>query len=208
MGPKAVVYVLHRRDGSRLNLTKVGSTRISADSRAANYTDGGWTAYFTTEVSAHVRYAIEKEAHSILKEKGFWLDPTTTGGTAQEIFICSPQEAKDAIFLSIQTINKQISDYINYDIAEELIKSNNIIDSLSRELDDIRKISKHQEITNESYKVINEAGRIKKLQERIRLLDGKMAEKDRDISALRAEVARLRVALEGENRHRSRKRGR
>ncbi len=206
MSPKAVVYVLHRQDGSRHNLTKVGSTRISADSRAANYTDGGWTAYFTAEVSAHVRYAVEKTAHSILSEKGFWLDPTITGGTAQEIFTCTPQEAKDAIFSAIQIVKWELADFIGDEIASDLVKAKNKILQLSQELEGLKKLHKDQSLTSVSYKVINEAEHIKKLQDRIRILDRSLSEKDREISSLRTEVNRLNATLSDNQYRSSRKR--
>jgi len=208
MTPKAVVYVLHRRDGSSHNLTKVGSTRISADSRAANYTDGGWVAYFTAEVSAHVRYAVEKKAHSILSERGFWLDPTILGGTAQEIFTCSPQDAKDAILAAMQIVKGELADFIGDEIALYLMKTKNKVLEVTQELEGLKKLHKDQSLTSVSYKIINEAEHIKKLQDRIRILDRSLSEKDREISSLRTEITRLNDTL-GDNEYRSsRKRGR
>lgn len=208
MTPKAVVYVLHRRDSSSHNLTKVGSTRISADSRAANYTDGGWAAYFAAEVSAHVRYAVEKKAHSILSEKGFWVDPTIFGGTAQEIFNCTPLDAKDAILAAMQIVKGELADFIGDEVALDLMKTKNKMLELSQELEGLKKLHKDQSLTSVSYKIINEAEHIKKLQDRIRILDRSLSEKDREVSSLRTEITRLSDTLR-DNEHRiSRKRGR
>lgn len=212
MSPKAVVYVLHREDGSRNNLSKVGSTKISADGRAANYTDGGWTAYFTAEVPAHVRFAVERKAHSILSKKGLWLDPTITGGTANEIFTCTPNEAQNAIVDAIQMIKSELSDFIGDEIALSLTKAKHKnlelaqkLESQDKELESLKKIHKDQLLIADSYKIINEAEHIKKLQARIRALDKSLNEKDREISSLRIEITRLNDARRDNQGRNSRK---
>ena len=208
MLPKAVVYVLHRQDGSRHNLTKVGSTKISADSRAASYTDGGWVAYFTAEVSAHVRYAVEKKAHFILSEKGLWLDPNITGGTAHEIFTCTPREAREAILSAIQMVREELFDFMGDEIALNLKKTKNEMLDLAEELDTLKKHQKYEKLTIESQNIIREAGNINKLQEKIRTLEVKIIEKDKEISALRIELNRSNDALADIQYIRSRKKGR
>ncbi len=107
---KSVVYVLSR-DGTS-NVSKVGSTRISSKSRAADYTDGGWRVFFELEVAGPLRFYIERTAHEILTEQGYWLDPGMTGGSAKELFTCHPNLAKAAVESSFQKSIDQMIEYI------------------------------------------------------------------------------------------------
>lgn len=107
---KSVVYVLSR-DGTS-NVSKVGSTRISSKSRASDYTDGGWTVFFELEVAGPLRFYIERTAHEMLTDQGYWLDPGMTGGSAKELFTCHPNLAKAAVENSFQKSIDQMIEYI------------------------------------------------------------------------------------------------
>jgi hypothetical protein len=94
-GAEAFVYVLYRDNGYGKIYSKVGSTRLSAGSRANDYTDGGWHVFDEMPIHPAIRYHVERQSHEILKNH--WLDPSMTGGTAREIFSCSPEEAANAV---------------------------------------------------------------------------------------------------------------
>jgi hypothetical protein len=94
-GAEAFVYVLYRDNGYGKIYSKVGSTRLSAGSRANDYTDGGWQVFDEMPIHPAIRYHVERQSHEILKSH--WLDPSMTGGTAREIFTCSPEEAAYAV---------------------------------------------------------------------------------------------------------------
>ncbi len=94
-GAEAFVYVLYRDNGYGRIFSKVGSTRLSAGSRANDYTDGGWQVFDEMPIHPAIRYHVERQSHEILKSH--WLDPSMTGGTAREIFTCSPEEAVMAV---------------------------------------------------------------------------------------------------------------
>lgn len=95
VGSGAFVYVLYRENGYGTTYSKVGSTTLSAGSRANDYTDGGWQVFDEMPIHPAIRYHVERQSHEILK--CYWLDPSMTGGTAREIFTCSPEEAVKAV---------------------------------------------------------------------------------------------------------------
>jgi hypothetical protein len=82
--PSSIIYVLSRTDNS--SISKIGSTEISAQSRAQNYTDGDWSVFSEIEVPSVVKFSVERFAQRILKSGGYWLDPKISGGTATEVF--------------------------------------------------------------------------------------------------------------------------
>ncbi len=87
------VYVLKRI--KHREMCKVGFTSVSAKSRAGDYTDGGWIVHAEFQMPAWLARLVEKEAHAQLDE--YWLDPKLTGGSANEVFLCSPQVAEVAV---------------------------------------------------------------------------------------------------------------
>jgi len=95
LSEKSIIYVLKRADHDEIS--KVGSTKISAQSRAQNYTDGDWTVFFEITVPSVVQFIVERFAHDILKKNGYWLDPKITGGSATEVFFCEPEIAMSAV---------------------------------------------------------------------------------------------------------------
>ncbi len=192
MAPTAVVYVLHRRNGPRQNLAKVGSTRVSADSRAAKYTDGGWEAFFMMDLPAHIRFAVERKSYSILAEQGFWLDPNINGGTANEIFTCTPQQARDAIISAVDIIKSELYDFIDGEIALELAEYKRKVIELNEDLKVLNKIKRDNYLANNAHKIINEAEHVKKLQDRIRALDKLPLEKNREIDRLSSDLSRFK----------------
>lgn len=138
MSAMSIIYVLSRADAIRHNLTKVGSTKISTDSRAANYTDGGWIKYFDIEVSSHIQFAVERTAHRILRDKGHWLDPRATDGTAQEIFTCGPEEGKQAIIDAVDKVKFDLGRFI-YPQTDQLFRE------IARLRDDKRRLEERLE---------------------------------------------------------------
>ena len=106
----SIVYVLSRDDNP--NLCKVGSTKNSAALRAANYTDGGWTVFFEKSVPKVLQFPLERYSHSLLKQKGYWLDPKVSAGSARELFVCSPE-------LAVQIVN-QAWDDLRLSVAEQI----------------------------------------------------------------------------------------
>lgn len=207
MSSKAIVYVLHRQGGSSHKLAKVGSTKISAESRAANYTDGGWASFYTAEVSAHIRYAVEKEAHNILKQGGHWLDPAITGGTANEIFTCSPHEAKIAVERAIHIVKRDLKSFIDpeYDAEMQKLKLDNA--TFSNEIGALKRQSQEIERYKDAQRVVNEAEHVKKLQERIRILDKTLIERDQQIKKLGSDLRNLSRTVELDSRRKFRKKG-
>lgn len=140
MSESSIIYALYRSSETRHNLTKVGSTKISADSRAANYTDGEWIKYFDFEVSSHVQFAVERTAHKILRNKGFWLDPRVTNGTAQEIFTCEPEEAKKAIIDAVEMVKADLGRFVHPQTVQ-------LFQEVSRLRDDKRRLEERLELT-------------------------------------------------------------
>ena len=113
---KSIVYVLARGNGSNAKQSKVGSTRVSPQHRAKNYTDGGWTVFFELEVAGPLRFHIERTAHEILSEEGYWIDPASVGdgsGSATETFACPPAEAQKAVQSAFDTTMMQMMTYID-----------------------------------------------------------------------------------------------
>lgn len=92
---EAIIYVLGRADNE--NISKVGSTKISAESRASSYTDGDWTVHSTLSVPSILQFTVERFSHEVLKKLGHWLPPNASGGSAMEIFTCPPAVAKIAL---------------------------------------------------------------------------------------------------------------
>jgi hypothetical protein len=109
---KSIVYVLARGGGSKAVLSKVGSTRISSQNRAKNYTDGEWSVFFEMEVAGPLRFYIERTAHEMLEP--YWVSPEMVGGggTAKEVFACSPAEAQQAVQSAFNTTMIQMMAYI------------------------------------------------------------------------------------------------
>ena len=66
-GAEAFVYVLYRDNGYGKIYSKVGSTRLSAGSRANDYTDGGWRVFDEMPIHPAIRYHVERQSHEILK---------------------------------------------------------------------------------------------------------------------------------------------
>lgn len=193
MTSKAIVYVLHRQGGQSHKLAKVGSTKISVESRASNYTDGGWTSYYTAEVSVHIRYAVEKEAHNILKQNGHWLDPSVTGGSAQEIFTCSPQDAKNAVERAIEAVKWDLTHFVDPETGEGLQKLRVENAKLSTELEILKRQSQETVLFKDSYTL-----HVNRLQERIRELDAMVFDRDQKITRLRAEIDKAVVEKDRE----------
>jgi len=113
---KSIVYVLARGNGSNAKQSKVGSTRVSPQHRAKNYTDGGWTVFYELEVAGPLRFHIERTAHEILSEEGYWIDPASVGdgsGSATETFACPPAEAQKAVQSAFDTTMMQMMTYID-----------------------------------------------------------------------------------------------
>ena len=196
---KAIVYVLHRQGGQSHKLAKVGSTKISAESRASNYTDGGWTSYYTAEVSVHIRYAVEKAAHNILKQNGHWLDPSVTGGSAQEIFTCSPQDAKNAVDRAIEAVKLELTQFVDPEYYEELQKLKAENAQIREELEILTHQSEEPELYRGPYTL-----QVKRLQERIKELDKAVTEKDRMITKLSFDLQNLNGLTEPDPRQNSR----
>ena len=112
---KSIVYVLARGGGSNAKFSKVGSTRVSSQSRAKNYTDGEWSVFFELEVAGPLRFYIEHTAHEILSADGYWIDPAMvagSGGNAKEVFACPPAEAQKAVQSAFNKTMMQMMDYI------------------------------------------------------------------------------------------------
>jgi hypothetical protein len=112
---KSIVYVLGRGDGSKAKQSKVGYTRGSSQSRARNYTDREWTVFFELEVAGPLGRYIERIAHEILSEDGYWIDPASVGdgsGSATEVFACPPAEAQKAVQSAFNTTMMQMMAYI------------------------------------------------------------------------------------------------
>ena len=93
--PSSIIYVLSRTDNS--SISKIGSTEVSAQSRAQNYTDGDWSVFSEIEVPSVVKFSVERFAQRILKSGGYWLDPKISGGTATEVFLCEAKIAMNAV---------------------------------------------------------------------------------------------------------------
>lgn len=113
---KSIVYVLARGGGSNAKFSKVGSTRVSSQNRAKNYTDGEWSVFFELEVAGPLRFYIEHTAHEILSADGYWIDPAMvagSGGNAKEVFACSPAEAQKAVQSAFNTTMIQMIAYID-----------------------------------------------------------------------------------------------
>jgi cell division septum initiation protein DivIVA len=199
MTSKAIIYVLHRQGGQSHKLAKVGSTKISAESRASNYTDGGWVSYYTAEVSVHIRYAVEKEAHNILKQNGHWLDPSVTGGSAQEIFTCSPQDAKNAVERAIEAVKLELTQFVDPEYYEELQKLKAENEQIREELEILTHQSEEPELYRGPYTL-----QVKRLQERIKELDKAVTEKDRMITKLSFDLQNLNGLTEPDPRQNSR----
>lgn len=87
------VYILKR--SKHREICKVGFTSVSARSRASEYTDGEWVVHKEHQMPLWLAKLVEKEAHVQLAE--YWLDPKLTGGSATEVFLCSPEVAEVAI---------------------------------------------------------------------------------------------------------------
>jgi len=113
----SIVYVLARED--RADLVKVGSTRVSAQSRANNYTDGGWHVINELEVPTMLQFYVEHYAHDFLKKRGKWLPPAITSGTASEIFMCSSELAIEAVERAFNYIFDQAQRILIMDIEKE-----------------------------------------------------------------------------------------
>ena len=113
---KSIVYVLARGGGSNAKQSKVGYTRGSSQNRAKNYTDGEWTVFFELEVAGPLGRYIERTAHEILSEEGYWIDPASVGdgsGTATETFSCPPAEAQNAVQSAFDATMMQMMAYID-----------------------------------------------------------------------------------------------
>jgi hypothetical protein len=112
---KSVVYVFARGGVSDAKQSKVGYTRGSSQNRAKNYTDGEWTVFFELEVAGPLGRYIERTAHEILSEEGYWIDPASVGdgsGSATEVFACPPAEAQKAVQSAFNTTMMQMMAYI------------------------------------------------------------------------------------------------
>lgn len=92
---EGIVYVLKRKNNDQKQICKVGFTKVSGDSRAKNYTDGGWEVVGEFLMPVWLAKLTEKEAHKELKD--YWMDPAITGGTAHEVFYCEPELAEVAV---------------------------------------------------------------------------------------------------------------
>lgn len=106
---KALVYVLERNEKHVGNLSKVGSTKISADLRAKDYTDGEWKVFFTLEVPLILQFIVESSAHKILQDKDLWFDPAFVSGSAREVFCCDSKVAKDAVVQSWSEVKRKFA---------------------------------------------------------------------------------------------------
>ena len=95
LNSNSIIYVLSRSSNDKIS--KIGSTKVSAESRANDYTDGEWSVYSQITVPSIFHFTVEKFSHEILKQKGYWLDPKISGGSANEIFLCEPITAMDAV---------------------------------------------------------------------------------------------------------------
>ncbi len=136
----AFVYVLSRPEHP--NVSKVGFTNISAKSRANNYTDGEWVIYEEFSMPNFLARLTEKSAHQQLSE--YWLDPKITGGTASEIFMCSPEIASIAVEIAKDESQKNIYKAMGLPInIFELI--NNY--SQNDEIAELKKSNKNLKIT-------------------------------------------------------------
>jgi len=113
----SIVYVLARED--KADIVKVGSTRVSAKSRANNYTDGGWHVVNELEVPTMLQFYVEHYAHDFLKKRGKWLPPGITSGTASEIFTCSSELAIEAVETAFNYIFDQAQRLLVMDIDKE-----------------------------------------------------------------------------------------
>lgn len=140
----AFVYVLGR--AKHLNVSKVGFTNVSAKSRANSYTDGDWEIYQEFPMPIYLARLTERAAHLQLSE--YWFDPKITGGTANEIFMCSPdvasvavQIAKDEaqkIILSSLGLPKNTHDLLKNSInTRDSEKTTEIINELNRKINDL-----------------------------------------------------------------------
>jgi hypothetical protein len=125
----AYVYVLSRP--KHPNFSKVGVTKISAKSRAENYTDGEWEIYEEFEMPIFLARLTERTAHQQLSE--YWFDPKITGGTANEVFLCPPDVASIAVAIGKDEAQKQIFKSLGLPLdTPDLIK---------RQLSDCKKIN-------------------------------------------------------------------
>lgn len=110
---ESTIYVLERKEKNNFHISKIGSTSVSVEGRASNYTDGEWSHYFSMKVPSALRYAIEKKAHEILIKDGLWLDPSISDSPSREIFVCDPALARDAVELSLFEIISEISEWLH-----------------------------------------------------------------------------------------------
>ena len=114
----SIVYVLARED--KADIVKFGSTRVSAKSRAVNYTDGGWHVVNEIEVPTMLQFYVERYAHDFLKKKGYCLPPEVTSGTANEIFMCTSEFAVEAVESAYSHIFDQVEKMFSRNIEVEV----------------------------------------------------------------------------------------
>lgn len=128
----SIIYVLTRQQDTSSILSKVGSSKVSAQSRAQNYTDGGWVVYHEILVPSVLQFLVEHFAHRILKDKGFWLDPKITNGSASEVFLCEPTIAKEAVDISWENIRISLAEQIGFpsEIVQSLLNENTVSQSI------------------------------------------------------------------------------
>lgn len=164
----SIIYVLTRKNDASSVLSKVGSSKISAQSRAQNYTDGDWVVYYEIKVPSVLQFSVEHFAHEILKGKGCWLDPKITGGSANEVFICDPVIARDAVNDSWNNIRISLAGQIGFSKSELDQQTEEIISQWVEKLskvEDEQKINK-KENDKEVSKLKTEINRLLEIRNR------------------------------------------
>ena len=180
----AYVYVLDRVDATS-PISKLGSTTVSAESRAKDYYDGEWRVHSVKPVPALLRFPIERIAQEILIDEGLWLDPKLTGGSASEIFLCAPERAEQAVSESFELVSNRL--------LEKLGTS----DALQRLRDELEQaVTSQEEIRLEgARRGLDREKQISSLSERLTAEQRKAEGKQlltREVESLNAELENLK----------------
>jgi T5orf172 domain len=122
-----LVYLLVRPTNK--SIVKVGFTTKTAESRALNYTDGGWIVDNEYPMPVWLARLTEKAAHQ--KLSNYWLDPGLTNGSASEIFTCSVEIADTAIKIAyIEQLEASLKSLRIPEVIVSIILKNSTISDL------------------------------------------------------------------------------
>lgn len=163
------VYVLQRKEHEKV--CKVGVSSLEAQARAKDYTDGDWEVFFELPMPAWLAKLVEKLTHTKLKK--FWFDPKITGGTANEVFMCSPELAKSKV---IHARNEKAEQ-----VMRQLGVHAQVVESMWRE----------QFIHKKENKIITLTDDIRVLQNCLQIEKNKNRQYELDLKSLRRRLERL-----------------